>query len=202
MLPGGKTIVVDAKAPLDAFPRRGRGATRMNAGCPIDHARRAITSASWRQVVLGAVRARPPRRALPGEMIFSAALEHDPTLIEEAFTERRSPPRRPWWRCSSVRLPLWRTALNARRIAEEARALYDRVIRRAPRPHRQGPETAVKAHNEAAGLFTLGVVPQGAGSRSCRPRNGSKRRVKSVALRALGAGEPAEEAAPARLRTP
>jgi DNA recombination protein RmuC len=92
-LVGGKTIVVDAKTPLEAYLEA------MNA--PDDEARRSkllqharqvrqhVESLSkksyWEQfehapdmVVL----------FLPGESFFSAALEHDPSLIEQAVDQR------------------------------------------------------------------------------------------------------------------
>jgi DNA recombination protein RmuC len=54
-------------------------------------------------------------------------------------------------------------ARNAARIGEEARALYDRVRVFAEHLDRvgKGLESAVRAHNEAAGSFTSRVVPQG-----------------------------------------
>jgi len=86
-LPAGKTVVVDAKTPLDAYLRA------MEA--PDEAARKALLADHARQVrVHMSSLARKsyweqfdqaPEFAvmfLPGESFFSAALEHDPSLIE------------------------------------------------------------------------------------------------------------------------
>jgi DNA recombination protein RmuC len=86
-LPAGKTIVVDAKTPLDAYLQAieaGNEVTRKARFA--DHARQvrvhmaALARKSyWEQFD------QAPEFAvmfLPGECFFSAALEHDPTLIE------------------------------------------------------------------------------------------------------------------------
>ncbi len=86
-LPGGKTIVVDAKAPVEAY-LDGIGSTDdaarrtslvRHARHVRDHMKQLGGKAYWDQfsaspefVVL----------FLPGENFFSAALEHDPSLIE------------------------------------------------------------------------------------------------------------------------
>jgi DNA recombination protein RmuC len=86
-LPGGKNIVVDAKAPLAAYMEALEAADeKIRAARMKDHARQVrdhvvklSARAYWKQfqptpdfVVL----------FLPGETFFSAALEHDPSLIQ------------------------------------------------------------------------------------------------------------------------
>ena len=84
-LPAGKTIVVDAKTPLDAYLRAiGSDATRTSRFA--EHARQVRTHMTalarksyWEQFD------HAPEFAvlfLPGECFFSAALEGDPGLIE------------------------------------------------------------------------------------------------------------------------
>jgi len=92
-LPGGKTIVVDAKTPLEGYldgVQAGDDGARHNglsrhARHVREHMKQLGTKAYWDQfedspefVVL----------FLPGENFFSAALEHDPSLIEAGIDHR------------------------------------------------------------------------------------------------------------------
>ncbi|TWA71375.1 DNA recombination protein RmuC [Azospirillum brasilense] len=92
-LPGGKTIVVDAKTPLEGYldgvqaaddGARRDGLSR-HARHVREHMKQLGTKAYWDQF------ADSPEFVvlfLPGENFFSAALEHDPALIEAGIDHR------------------------------------------------------------------------------------------------------------------
>jgi DNA recombination protein RmuC len=91
-LPGGRTIVVDAKTPLEAYLRAVEAPDEPTRKARLaDHARQVRTQmaalsrkAYWEQFE------QAPEFAvlfLPGECFFSAALESDPTLIENGAVQ-------------------------------------------------------------------------------------------------------------------
>ena len=92
-LPGGKNVVVDAKAPLDAYlnslEAEDEDARRVFLGEHArqirDHMSRLSSKAYWDQC-----ESTPEFVAmfLPGESFFSAALEQDPGLIEEGVNQQ------------------------------------------------------------------------------------------------------------------
>jgi len=135
-LPGDRVIVVDAKAPLEAYmeaveaadePTR-KAAMARHAQAVRSHVRALSQKAYWSQfrntpefVVL----------FLPGESFFSAALEADPDLMEDAFRSNvvlASPANliallkavAHGWRQQEM-------AENAQRIGETGRELYERL---------------------------------------------------------------------------
>ena len=91
-LPGGKTIAVDAKAPFERYlAAQGEGIDgplrEKLMGEYVDHVRARIRDLSkksyWQQL-------ESPEFVvlfLPGESFYSAALERDPSLIEESFRD-------------------------------------------------------------------------------------------------------------------
>ena len=168
-LPGGKRIVVDAKAPLEAF---------LDAQETVDDDLRAVKlQAHARQVrehmdKLGskgyweALDNSPEMVVmfLPGETLFSAALEHDLELIEHGLKQRillASP-------ITLIALlttvaHTWRQealADNYREVAALGRELYERlaVLARHFEDLRRKLDGAVQAYNSAAASFETRVL--------------------------------------------
>jgi DNA recombination protein RmuC len=168
-LPGGKRIVADAKAPLDAFldaqettdEEQRAGKLQAHARQVREHVNKLGSKAYWE--ALG----ESPEMVvlfLPGETLFSAALQHDLTLIEHALRQRvllASP-------ITLIALlttvaHTWRQealAENYREVARIGREFYERLAVFADRMDevRKRLDGAVQAYNEAAGSFESRVL--------------------------------------------
>jgi len=168
-LPGGKQIVVDAKAPLEAFLDAQEATS--------DDARTARLQAHARQVrehmnKLGSKAYWEPLgdspemvvMFLPGEMLFSGALQHDLGLIEHGLRQRvllASP-------ITLIALLTtvahsWRQEVltdNYREVARLGREFYERLATFADRLNevRKKLDGAVHAYNDAAGSFESRVL--------------------------------------------
>jgi DNA recombination protein RmuC len=168
-LPGGKQIVVDAKAPLEAFldaqdagEDDARGVKlRAHARQVRDHMDKLGSKAYWEPL------GDSPEMVvmfLPGETLFSAALQHDLELIEHGMRQRvllASP-------ITLIALLTtvahsWRQealAENYREVARLGREFYERLATFADRLDdvRKRLDGAVQAYNEAAGSFESRVL--------------------------------------------
>jgi DNA recombination protein RmuC len=169
-LPGGRTVVVDAKAPLAAYLEavEATDETRRTA-LLVDHARQvrehvlALSRKSyWEQL-------RPTPEFvvlfLPGESFFSAALEQDRDLIE-AGAERRVILATPTTLISLLKAVSygWKqeaVAANSAQVAELGRELHKRVADLAAHVQKLGRHLAgsVESYNAFVGSLESRVLP-------------------------------------------
>jgi DNA recombination protein RmuC len=168
-LPGGKHVVIDAKAPLDAYLRALEAPDEdQRRGLIAEHARQVRTHLM--QLSSKSYAAQMPSTPefvvmfLPGEMFFSAALEEDPTLIEFGV-ERHVIPASPTTLIALLRAVAYgwqQDAMeeNARRISELGRTLYESVRKLGENFGILGArlKSVLEAYNAAAGSLEGNVL--------------------------------------------
>ena len=128
-LPGGRRIVVDAKAPLTPDGDSPQGELSAYARQVRDHMKRLGTKRYWEQF-------RPTPEFvvmfLPGESIFAQALQHDPELLDHGV-HHRVLPASPTTLIALLRAAAYgwqhdQLAANVEEIGSAGRELYDRLM--------------------------------------------------------------------------
>ncbi|CAB4243954.1 RmuC-domain protein [Methylacidimicrobium sp. AP8] len=210
-LPGGKQIVVDAKAPVAAYLEAAEAPDEPTRLARLaDHARQVrehianlSKKAYWEQF------APTPEFVvlfLPGEMFFSAALQQDPGLLDYGVGKRVIPatPTTLIALLQAVAYGWQQEALaeNARAISELGRTLYKRIATLAGHwaGVGKGIEQAIKAYNKATAtlesrvlvtarrLTGLQAAPEGEVIETPEPVDHSARLLQEPELREEGPG--------------
>lgn len=184
-LPGGKHVVIDAKAPLDAYLRAleapDEPARQLLLG---DHARQVRAHLMQLAAKGYAANVQPSPdfvvMFLPGEMFLSAALEQDSSLIEFGATgaARRVIPASPTTLIALLRAVAygWQqeaVARDAQQIAEYGRKLYEGVAKLAEHFDRLGTRLrgSLEAYNETVGSLEGNVLIKARKFRELRAAN-------------------------------
>jgi DNA recombination protein RmuC len=169
-LPGGKQVVVDAKAPLqgvlDAYEARDEDERQRHLR---DHARllRKHVKALADKAYWANLDSAPDLVVmfLPGEHLYSAALEVDPALIEDAMA-RRVLIATPTTLLGLLRSIAYgwqqeRVAESAQAISDLGRQLHGRLVKLSSLLATLGTRlnSAVRAYNETVGSYESRVLP-------------------------------------------
>jgi DNA recombination protein RmuC len=168
-LPGGKRVIVDAKAPLAAFLDAAQADDDVTRdACLKKHAQlvREHMVALGRKAYWDAFADTPDFviMFLPGEDLFYGALRADPTLLETGANEKVLPA------APTTLIALLRTiavgwkeealAINAREVAELGKQLYERIGGLAGHWRQVGDKLgrAVDAYNKSVGTLESRVL--------------------------------------------
>jgi len=168
-LPGGKHVVIDAKAPLDAYLKALEApdeASRQALLC--EHARQVRTHVLQLSAKGYAAHVHPSPdfvvMFLPGEMFFSAALEQDPELIEFGV-EQHVVPASPTTLIALLRAVSygWQQEAmeeNARKISDLGRQLHEAVRSLGNHFDTLGArlKSSLEAYNNAVGSLEGNVL--------------------------------------------
>ncbi|MGB1077613.1 MAG: DNA recombination protein RmuC [Bdellovibrionales bacterium] len=184
-LPGGKQIIIDAKAPIDAYLNAFKDdisdseqSSQLDAHARHvkEHLKKLGTKAYWENfdspefVIM----------FLPGESYFSAALERDPSLIE-AGVDQKVIPASPTTLISLCKAVMYgwsqeKLADSAREISELGQELYKRVSVFGGHMDNigKGLERAISSYNQAIGSLESNVLPQARRFKDYQVAQGSK----------------------------
>ncbi len=168
-LPGGKEVVVDAKVPLLAYSESWKAQSEESRNAHLknhvrqirDHMSSLSSKRYWDQF------SNSPDFVvmfLPGESIFSVALEYEPGLIEEGFTQRvlLATPTTLIAILSAVAYG-WRqerVAESAQAVSELGQELYERLTNLAKNFSGVGRSlsSAVDSYNKTVGTLEARVL--------------------------------------------
>jgi DNA recombination protein RmuC len=169
-MPGGKQVIVDAKAPLqgvlDAYAARDEEERARHLR---DHARllRKHVKALADKAYWAGLDSTPDFVVLflPGEHLYGAALEADPALIEDAMA-RRVLIATPTTLLAMLRAVSYgwqqeRVAESAQAISDLGRELHGRLVKLSGLISMLGKRlnSAVQAYNETVGSYEARVLP-------------------------------------------
>jgi len=187
-LPGGKYVVIDAKAPLDAYLKA--------LEAPDEASRLALLADHARQVRVHLTQLAAKGYAdhiqpgpdfvvmfLPGEMFLSAALEQDPSLIEfgAVGTGRPVIPASPTTLIALLRAVAygWQQEAmeeNARKISELGKNLYEAVRTLGNHFQTLGTrlQSTLEAYNQSVGSLEGNVLVKARRFRELQAANGGE----------------------------